>query len=340
MRRLLPALLLPLALAFASAFALAAPASAHADAFAPPDGKVLNGLTAGYDFDDFTRRAGKGPAVWQHFVAWGGSLDYTVENSRKAGARLMYHLGTASGQNLPERISPGEIARGEGDAWLIRLTRMIADYGEPAYIRLMGEMNNCDNAYSSHSCTGGRRDADHSPATFKKTWKRVHLIMHGGEVAAIDAKLRSRGLPPVQTGAARIPEPQVAFVWSPMVGGSPNIAALAPGVFWPGSRWVDWVGTSFYSRFPNWSGLERYYRTFATGKRKPFAIAEWAMWGADTPSFAARLFDWVASHERTKMVQYNQGKPSPGTFRLGNYPASAAVIKQRLQARRYLSSAP
>ena len=331
LRRLLLLLLL---------LALAAPAAAHGEAFAPPNGKVLNGLTAGYDFDDFTRRAGKAPAVWQHFVAWNGSLGYTVDNTRKVGARLMYHLGTASGQNLPERISPGEIARGKGDAYLIRLTRTIAGYGQPAYIRLMGEMNNCDNAYSSHSCSGGRRDADHSPATFKKAWKRVYLIMHGGDVADVDAALAKRGLPAVQTGAARIPEAQVAFVWAPMVGGSPNIAALAPGKFWPGSRWVDWVGTSFYSRFPNWTGLETFYRTWAAGKRKPFAFAEWAMWGADTPSFAGRLFDWIASHKRTKMVQYNQGNPSPGTFRLENYPASARVIKQRLAHKRFLTQAP
>jgi hypothetical protein len=320
--------------------ALAAPAAARGEAYAPPNGKVLNGLTAGYEFGDFTRRAGKAPAVWQHFVSWNGSLDYTIDNTRRAGARLMYHLGTAGGQNMPERISPGEIARGKGDGYLIRLTRAIAGYGQPAYIRLMGEMNNCDNAYASHSCTGARRDADHSPATFKKAWKRVHVIMHGGDIADVNAKLAARGLPAVQAGADRIPEPQIAFVWAPMVGGSPNIAALAPGRFWPGRRWVDWVGTSFYSRFPNWTGLNTFYRSWAVGKRKPFAIAEWAMWGADTPSFASQLFDWIASHRRTKMIQYNQGRPSPGTFRLANYPASARVIKRRLAAKRYLSKAP
>ena len=164
--------------------------------------------------------------------------------------------------------------------------------------------------------------------------------MHGGDAAEVDAKLAAHGQPAVQSSARRIPEGPVAFVWAPMVGGSPNIAALAPGRFWPGTRWVDWVGTSFYSRFPNWTGLDTFYRTWAAGKRKPFAFAEWAMWGADTPSFAERLFDWIASHERTKMVQYNQGRPSPGMFRLANYPASARVIKRRLAARRYLSTAP
>jgi len=334
LRRLLPLLLA------AATLGAALPAIAAADPFAPPPGKVFNGLTAGFDTGDFQHYAGKRPAVWQHFIAWGGSYQYTIKNSARAGARLMLHIGTARGQNMPEKYSPAEIARGQGDQFLVNLTRDIADVGAPVYIRLMGEMNNCDNAYASHSCTGARRDADHSPATFKKAWKRVHVIMHGGDVAAVNAKLAARGLPAVQSGAQRIPEPQIAFVWAPMVGGSPNIAALAPGRFWPGRRWVDWVGTSFYSRFPNWTGLDTFYRTWAVGKRKPFAFAEWAMWGADTPSFAARLFDWIASHRRTKMVQYNQGRPSPGTFRLANYPASARVIKRRLAAKRYLSKAP
>jgi hypothetical protein len=316
------------------------PASAHAEPYAPPAGKVWNGLTAGFDASDFESRTGKHPAIWQHFVAWHGSFQYTLENSRRASARLMYHLGTAKGQNMPERISPGEIARGEGDGFLVALTRDIAATGAPAYMRLMGEMNNCNNAYASHDCGGGRRDRDHSAATFKRAWKRVHLIMHGGDVAAIDARLAALGLPPVQVGAATIPQPQIAFVWAPMTGGAPNIGALRPEVYWPGRRWVDWVGTSFYSRFPNFTGLQRFYGDFAAGKRKPFAIAEWAIWGADAPGFADRLFDWIASHRRVQMVHYNQGAQPGGIFRLSNYPASARVVRQRLAHPRYLGYAP
>ena len=110
--RLLPAVLAALLLA-------CMPAAASADPYLPPAGKVWNGLTAGFDAGDFERRTGKHPAIWQHFVAWGGSYQYTIENSRRASARLMYHLGTSKGQNLPERLSPGDIARGEGDRWLV-----------------------------------------------------------------------------------------------------------------------------------------------------------------------------------------------------------------------------
>ena len=316
------------------------PAAAAADPFAPPKGKVWNGLTAGFDADDFESRTGKHPAIWQHFIAWGGSYQFTLTNSRNASARLMYHLGTSKGQNLPERLSPGEIARGEGDGFLVALTRDIAAFGSPVYVRLLGEMNNCNNPYAAYDCGGGRRDADHSVATFIKAWKRVHLIMHGGDVAAIDARLAALRLPPVKAGAATLPQPQVAFVWAPMTGGAPNIAALRPQAYWPGAKWVDWVGTSFYSRFPNFAGLDRFYKDFAVAKAKPFAIAEWAIWGADAPGFASRLFDWIESHRRVKMVHYNQGAQSGGIFRLSRYPASARVIRKRLSAKRYLGFAP
>src|SRR5215218_232864 len=325
---------------FLALLALLLPATAGADPYAPPEGKVWNGLTAGFDAGDFERRTGKHPAVWQHFVAWGGNYQYTIQNSRNADARLMYHLSTSKGQNLPERYSPGEIARGKGDGFLVALTRDIAAVGTPTYMRLFGEMNNCNNPYASHSCSGARRAADHSAKTFIKAWKRVYVIMHGGDVSAINGQLARLRLPALQTRAESLPLPRIAFVWAPMTGGAPNISALHPQVYWPGRRWVDWVGTSFYSRFPNFTGLDRFYKDFAVRKHTPFAIAEWAIWGADAPAFADRLFDWISSHRRTRMVQYNQGSQPGGIFRLSRYPASARVVKRRLASPRYVGFAP
>jgi len=331
--RCLPALLAVLVVA-------CLPAAAAAEPYAPPKGKVWNGLTAGFDVSDFQSRAGKHPAIWQHFISWGQNYQYTLTNSRGANARLMYHLSTSKGQNLPERFSPGEIARGKGDGYLIQLTRSMAEMGSPTYMRLMGEMNNCNNPYAAYNCSGSRRDGDHSPRTFIKAWKRVYLIMHGGDVPAINARLAALRLPAVQAGAETLPQPQIAFVWAPMTGGAPAISALRPQVYWPGRRWVDWVGTSFYSRFPNFTGLDRFYKDFAIGKRMPFAIAEWAIWGSDAPSFASRLFGWIADHKQVKMVHYNQGGQSDGIFRLRHYPDSARVIRDRLQHPRYLGFAP
>ncbi len=160
-------------------------------------------------------------------------------------------------------------------------------------------------------------------------------ILRGGDVTAIDARLKGMGLPPVRTQEDTLPEPQVAFVWAPMTGGSPMIGALEPEHFWPGGEFVDWVGTSFYSRFPNFGLLEGFYQRFAAGRDKPFAFGEWAMWGGDDPGFARQLFAWVRSHGRVRMVQYNQGDRPDGPFRLRRYPRAAKVIRGALASSRF-----
>ncbi|HEX8648308.1 MAG TPA: hypothetical protein VF715_15550 [Thermoleophilaceae bacterium] len=315
--------------------ALALPAAAHADPYLPPSGKLFGGVTGGGEIGDFEARTGQHPAVWQHWVQWDGSLRGALDRSEAAGTRAMLHVSTAAQQDQPGRIAPGAIARGAGDAFLLDLNRALADHGAPVYLRLMAEMNNCHSAYSSHGCNGRRRGADYSPQAFKRAWRRAYIVVKGGPTAAIDARLERLRMPPLRTGADELDRPQVAFMWAPMTGGSPMIAALRPGVFWPGAGYVDWVGTSFYSKFPNFHYLEPYYRAFADRHKKPFALAEWAMWGADTPGFVTRLFGWARSHGRVRMMLYNQGQNPAGPFRLRRFPKSQAALRANLAASRF-----
>jgi hypothetical protein len=125
-----------------------------------------------------------------------------------------------------------------------------------------------------------------------------------------------------------------------MTGGSPMIAALRPGAFWPGAEWVDWVSTSFYSRFPNFHLLEPYYRAFAVRYGKPFAFGEWAMWGADSAPFARRLLAWVRTHDRVRMLVYNQGHDPGGPFRLRRFPAASRVLRAGLRSSRFSARPP
>ncbi len=319
---------------------LAAPAAASADALLPPAGKVFHGVASGDSIGDFQGRTGRHPAVWQHWIRWGSSFRYAMDRARGTRTRLMLHLGTSSGQNLPGVISPGAIARGAGDRYLLGLNRTLAGYGGPVYLRPFGEMNNCDLPYSSHDCNGRRRDGDHTAGQFKRAWKRLAIVVRGGAVADMNARLRAAGMPGLEVRAAELPRPQVALIWSPMTGGSPMIGALRPGAFWPGGAYVDWVGTSFYSKFPNFRWLTPFYERFAARHRKPFALAEWAMWGADDASFARRVFAWMRSHPRTRMAIYNQGALTDGPFRLRRHPAAAAVIRRALRAPRFAELAP
>ena len=235
-------------------FAPAAPAAT----FAPHSGELWLALTGTNPAPDYERLVGRHVAVLGSFIRWDGGYQWAIRAATDNRSRLLLHVSTANGQHEPEVISPGEIARGDGDDFLISLNRRLAEHGQPAYLRWLGEMNNCDNAYSPRRCDGSRRDSDHSPRSFRQAWRRAVLVVRGGDVATIDDELASLGMPPVDTDATVLPTPQVAFIWSPMTAGSPMIPALRPGLFWPGARYVDWVGTSFYSRYPNFRFLTPY----------------------------------------------------------------------------------
>jgi hypothetical protein len=172
------------------------------------------------------------------------------------------------------------------------------------------------------------------------------VILKGGRVARLSHRLRGLGLPrlrdlerPSEARLTRLPRPQVALQWVPMTAGSPNIAGNRPSAYWPGGRYVDWVGTDFYSRFPNFAGLNRFYNAKQYGGR-PFVFGEWAMWGRDDAGFMSRFFAWVAAHPRVKMLTYNQGNMPTSEFRLYRYPRAARVMRRALRAKRYTSAAP
>jgi hypothetical protein len=167
---------------------------------------------------------------------------------------------------------------------------------------------------------------------FRQAWRRTVIVLRGGPLDAVNAKLRALHLPAVRGANSALPQPPIAFLWVPQVAGAPDIRANSPRAYWPGSRYVDWVGTDFYSKFPNWGGLERFYRQFGG---KPFAFGEWALWGRDDPSFVHRLFAWSRSHRRVRMLIYNQGKLSDGPFRLVHYPRSKEALRAELRAARF-----
>jgi hypothetical protein len=78
---------------------------------------------------------------------------------------------------------------GQGDAYLLALNARIAEQGEPVYVRLMAEMNQTNNAYCAFDKDGSSRGASHSTSAFKDARRRSALILRGGPLAAINAKL-------------------------------------------------------------------------------------------------------------------------------------------------------
>jgi hypothetical protein len=314
--------------------------TAAAAPYLPPAGTVFHGGTGGYDEGSiyrFARVAGRRPDVYQWFftpswtrrnpssLAWQANL---LSLAARTGVHPMFHLSTAAGGHGRSVITPGQLARGDGDRYLVDLAQLIEASGQAVYVRVMAEMNNWNNPYSAFGATGAARGGDHSSRAYRQAWRRIALVLHGGPAAQIDGELRALGLPPLRAGGEMLPQPQVALLWVPFCAGLPDVRGNGPGDYWPGAAYVDWVGTDFFANSPNFRCLERLYRD-RRWRRKPFAFGEWALWGRDDPGFVRRLFAWIHSHRRVRMAVYNQGSSFPALLRLR--PGGAAELRRQLR---------
>jgi hypothetical protein len=321
-------------------FACAVAPQAAAAPYTAPGNKVLWGGQGGYsagDIADFEGQSGKHPAVFNFFVDWGARDEWLggrLEDARRMGSRAMLSLSTAG-----TRLSPRDLAQGEGDGFLLHLNALLADHGEVVYLRPLSEMNNANNPYSAYDHSGHLRGEAFKPSWFKKAWRRLALIERGGDVATINSKLRRLGLPPVKTGAAELPQPQVALMWVPLSYGNPEISANHPKNFYPGGAYVDWVGTTWYSPYKATSAINSFYG-FPAWKRKPFAFAEWGVWGADNPGFVRQFFGFLKAHKRVRMAVYYQSASLKPEFALANHPASRAALRQAVKWPRLTGVAP
>jgi hypothetical protein len=314
--------------------------------YGPPHGKVFHGGTGGYkerNIRHFARRSGRRPAVYQYFFTpnWTRpskrSLHWQRWLIRKTGwqgARAIFHLSTARGGHGRSVVTPRGIARGRGDPYLLSLGRLIARSRAVVYVRVMAEMNNFNNPYCAVSARGTPRGRNHTPAAYRQAFRRVALILRGGRRSRISRRLRRLRMPGVRTSERRLPRARVSLMWNPFTAGLPTVPGNGPGAYWPGPRYVDWVGTDLFANSPNFSGLDRFYRD-PRWRHKPFMLGEWALWGREDPRFVRRLFGWIRSHRRLRMEVYNQGAHLYRYLSLRSFPRSARVLRRRLRSRRF-----
>jgi hypothetical protein len=334
---------------FASSFVAAllllilAPAAGHAAAYAPEAGNVFHSGIGGYHaaaVADFTAQSGKHPAVFQYFVSWraGGAdvrwMQGLLEKSHRARARAALAVSTKD-----TGLSPRDIARGKGDDFLLAMNRLLAAHGRPTYLRLLSEMNNADNPYSAYTHAGRPRGAAFTTRQFKRAWRRAVIVIRGGEVAGIDRALARQGMPPVRSHGSVLPAPPVSFMWVPLTFGNPESERNHPRHWWPGSSYVDWVGTTWYSPYPAVRAVERFLAN-PLWRRKPFAFGEYGVWGTESPAFLRAFFDFVARHPRVQMISYYQSAMLKPEFRLSTHPRSRRVLQRSLRARRFVDFAP
>jgi Glycosyl hydrolase family 26 len=320
---------------------LAAPLQASAETLQPRGEKVFFGVSDtgdSADFGELSRTMRKHPAVIQSFRSWGSDFPESIERWQAARARPMLHITTADSGDGHELITPRAIAQGFGDEYLIRLNKLFWAKRMRAYIRPLGEPNRCLNVYAAHDCAGEPRGGDHALRWYKRAFRRIYVIVHGGgKLSEIDTRLAEAGVPPLRGDVGGLPKAPVALVWSTLPAGSPTAPRNRPRHFYPGADWVDWVGTDVYSDNQDWKALTGLYRRFS---RKPFALPEWGVSNGDDPTFVSRLLTWVDRHPRCKMLVYYQDFGATSSYRLQNNPASLAVLTDWLHSPRFPAFAP
>jgi hypothetical protein len=332
------------ALALASLLLLAGQAAAST--LVPPKPSVFLGVSdrgTTSEFNEFASLTGKHPALLETYHPWGNSLHDAYERWRETGTRPILHISTADDQTLAEIITPEQIALGQGDEYLLQLNNFFATKGLPAYIRPLGEPNRCLNVWSAVECDGSQKGGEHTPGWYKQAFRRISLIVRGGQsLEAIDATLAELALPPVQRTKGppptELPPAPVSIVWSTLPGGSPRVKGNFPGNYWPGRRWVDWVGTDFYSEYPVWKDLNRFYAG-KQWKGMPIAMTEWAVSGEDDPRFVKQVVAWTVKRPRVRMLIYYQGFGAGNAYDLRLYPRTTNTLRLKIRRANFLSSA-
>jgi hypothetical protein len=305
--------------------------SAGAGALAPRGKKIFFGVSDTgdpADFGQFSDALDKHPALIESFRSWGADFPESIERWQTSQARPILHITTADSGDGHELIDPRTIARGYGDDYLVRLNRLFWAKRMPAYLRPLGEPNRCINPYAAYDCAGQLRDVAHRPRWYRLAFRRMYVILHGGgKRAAIDERLAAAGVPPLRSDVAGLPRAPIALIWGTLPAGSPTVPGNRPRHFYPGSDYVDWVGTDFYSDNQDWKALTGLYNRFPD---KPFALPEWGVSGGDDPAYVRKLMAWVRHHPRCKLLVYYQDFGSASSYRLQNYPASLAELSRAI----------
>jgi hypothetical protein len=257
---------------------------------------------------------------WNQGMTWGWQFEQWFP---QLGRMPMIALNTKS--RGVEVITPRGIAMGRGDAYLMDLNRELALWGGPAYVRPLAEMNHHNNVYCAYNRDGTRRNAAHSTYWFRKAFRRMYLILHGGSKDVINAKLSAQGLPGIAADLPSIPYPTLRVVWNPQGFGSPNVAGNSAHAYFPGNAYVDVVGNDLYfiRGKAMWAAAQALYDAYPT---KPYAFPEWGLWGIDDPGFIRRMASFVRTHPRVEMIAYYMSREG-SIFDLGNKPLARAAYR-------------
>jgi hypothetical protein len=280
----------------------------------------------------FTSQTGQASTIKHVFIGWDQGRTYATRLPvllRQLGPIPMLHIGTGGRLGKYEVITPLKIAQGKGDAFLVALNQAIASYGSLVYLRLLSEMNHFEHFHSAYNANGRSRGPQYTPEAFRKMFARMHLLLHGGPAASINATLKGLGLPAYAGGdLPAVPATKLRIIWNPLGGGQPETRGNAFFRFYPGDRYLEIVGNDLYGAYGQYAGPQNeVLYAFAREHRKPFALPEWGVKGADYPAFVRYVCTFIRTHGGIELAAYYKSQAG-GIFDLANKPASRHVYRQ------------
>jgi mannan endo-1,4-beta-mannosidase len=259
---------------------------------------------------------------WNQGRSWGRRFDSAFPI---LGRVPIVTIGTNS-RSGREAITPRGIARGAGDRYLRSLNRAIHTWGGPVIFRPLAEMNGHWTYYSAYNANGSHRGKAHSQKNFRRAFKRIYLILHGGDRATINRKLANSRMPGISVDLPENPRPRLRVLWNPQGFGSPDVPGNRAHVYYPGDAFVDIVGNDIYDiRFRYaWDANRALFRRY---RHKPYALGEFGLWGIDDPSFIRRVGRFIRTHSRVKLAIYYDSQRG-SIWDLGSKPRSRAAYRR------------
>ena len=274
----------------------------------------------------FKGQTNQASSVNLDFVSWGVHKATYLDNTLDAAKPTpMLAWGTVNKYGN-EGITPAALAKGKGDRVLIDIAQALNRFGRFAYVRPLAEMNGYWNPYSAYNSNGTYRGSAHSTKNFRMAFRRMYLIVHGGSIVAINAKLVANGLPKLDR-LNDLPVNNVKVVWNPQGFGSPDLKANSADAYYPGDNFVDVVANDLYDfgRGVEWEANRDLYRAHPD---KPYAIGEWGLGpGVDSATFVEKMANFVDNHPRVETIVYYRSQ-SGSTFDLSSKPKARAAYKR------------
>jgi hypothetical protein len=293
----------------------------------PGKGTVWNGVYLKTEADavpvsqikEYEASIGKKIASQLIFLGWYGGAWNTIRRQLEVTSPLGITAQVAWMPSIPSGGDPlAAILSGSQDAIIDGFARQAKRFGKPFFLRFAPEMNGDWEEY-------GPRD-EGGPARFVEAWRYVWK------------RFRTLGA----TNAV--------WVWAPNWDSSPNEPWNDLHAYYPGDRYVDWVGVDFYGlKWEDVPVLDQLDSVYADFAYKPVMIGETAV--ADCANYVAGATDtkdqWIREFFAALKLRpavrafYWFEIDKEADWRVGSCPRPAALnaYKRGISGPRFLSRA-